>query len=171
MLARVRAELDGRPAPRRGTGLANIRPARALQARTGRRALAALVRSQDDATLERRFANPRRQRALLRAMARGFQPDHARGLAGTVVVYTLEPYAIDPPADAPWRWAIELGERSARLVEPAPLDATLSIQFGLADWVRIMAGLQTPTASMAAGRCRLDGDILIAIRLEAMFAG
>jgi hypothetical protein len=62
-IARVRAELEGRPIPERRDDLAQIRPARALQARTGRRALAALVRDQDDETLERRFANPRRQRA------------------------------------------------------------------------------------------------------------
>jgi hypothetical protein len=31
--------------------------------------------------------------------------------------------------------------------------------------------VQTPIASMAAGRCRLDGDILIASRLEAIFTG
>ena len=169
--ARVRAELDGREPPSRGSGVAQTRPTRALQARAGRRALATLVRSQDDAALERRFSNPRRQRALLRAMAHGFQPDHARGHIGAVIAYTLEPYAIDPPLDAPWRWAIQLGDRTARLVEPAPLQADVSIQFGLADWIRIMAGLQTPVASMAVGRCRIEGDILLAIRLEAMFTG
>lgn len=170
-IARARAELDGQPIPPRGTGISQTRPVRALQARTGRRALAALVRNQDDAALEHRFANPRRQRALLRAMARTYQPDHARDLTGTIIVYTLEPYAIDPPPDAPWRWAIEFGERTAQLIEPAPLDANLSLRFGLADWVRIIAGIQTPTASMAAGRCRLEGDLLLATRLEAIFTG
>ncbi len=34
-----------------------------------------------------------------------------------------------------------------------------------------MAGLQTPLTSMSAGRCRIDGDAQLAIRLETMFAG
>ena len=40
-------------------------------------------------------------------MTRGFQPAHAAGLRG-VVAYELEPFAIEPPPDAPWRWAIEV---------------------------------------------------------------
>ncbi len=47
----------------------------------------------------------------------------------------------------------------------------MAVQFGLADWVRIMAGLQTPITSMSAGRCRIEGDGLLALRLEAMFTG
>lgn len=170
-IARVRAELEGRPIPRHRDDLAQIRPARALRARTGRRALATLVRDQDDEALERRFANPRRQRALLRAMVRGYQPDHARGYQGATLAYSLEPYAIDPPSDAPWRWAITLGERTARLLDTAPVDPDVTIDFGLADWIRVMAGLQTPLTSMSAGRCRIDGDAQLAIRLETMFAG
>ena len=170
-IAGVRAELAGRPIPERRDHRAQIRPARALQARTGRRAFAALVRDQDDETLERRFANARRQRALLRAMVRGYQPDHARGYHGATIVYSLEPYAIDPPPDAPWRWAITLGERTARLLHTAPMDPDVTIEFGLADWIRVMAGLQTPLTSMSAGRCRIDGDAQLAIRQETMFAG
>ena len=170
-IARVRAELDGRPVPSRGTGIAPVRPGRALQARTGRRALAALVRHQDDAALERRFASPRRQRGLLRAMARGYQPEYASNHHGAVIVYTLEAYAIEAPPDAPWRWAIELGEHTARVLDSAPLQSDVSVEFGLADWVRIMAGLQTPITSMAAGRCRIEGDALLALRLEGMFTG
>jgi hypothetical protein len=170
-IERVRAELDGQPIPERRSDLAQIRTGRALQARTGRRALAALVRNQDDETLERRFANPRRQRALLRAMTRGYQPNHAQGHHGATIAYSLEPYAINPPPDAPWRWAITLGERTARLLDTAPLDPDVTIEFGLADWIRVMAGLQTPLTSMAAGRCRIDGDTQLAMRLETMFTG
>jgi class 3 adenylate cyclase len=170
-IARVRAELEGRRLPERRDDRAQIRPARALQARTGRRAFAALVRDQDDETLERRFAIPRRQRALLRAMVHGYQPDHARGYHGATIVYSLEPYAIDPPSDAPWRWAIRLGERTARLLDTAPVDPDVTIEFGLADWIRVMAGLQTPLTSMSAGRCRIDGDAQLAIRQETMFTG
>jgi hypothetical protein len=108
---------------------------RALASRTGRRALAAFIGDQDDEALEQRFAQPRRQRALLRGMVRGFQPAYAAGFQG-VVAYEIEPFAIAPPPDAPWRWAIEVDARNgrARLVEPAPLDAAVTIYFGLADW-------------------------------------
>ena len=80
-LAKARAELGGAevacpPEPTRAT---RSRPLRALAARGGRRALAAMVGDHDDAELERRFADPRRQRALLKGLVRSFQPSRATG--------------------------------------------------------------------------------------------
>ena len=169
-LARVSAQLEGREPPPLPSEPARSRPLRALGARGGRRALAALVRGQDDTALERRFAEPRRQRALLRAMVRGFQPAHAGGFNG-VVAYELEPFAIEPPPEAPWRWAIEIDSRAgrARLLEPAPLDAATTFHVGLADWVRVTAGVQSALGAMAVGRCSVSGDILVGARMEAMF--
>jgi hypothetical protein len=105
-------------------------------------------------------------------MARGFQPAHA-GDVRAVIVYEIEPYAIDPPPTAPWRWAIEIDPRAgrARLVEPAPLDAGTTIHIGLADWVRTVAGVRHPVTVMAAGRCSVAGDVILAARLEIMFGG
>jgi SCP-2 sterol transfer family len=170
--ATARAELDGRPAPTPPRTPERSRPVRALAARTSRRALAAFIGEQDNEMLERRFAQPRRQRALLRGMVRGFQPAYAAGFQG-VVAYEIETFAIAPPPDAPWRWAIEIDARKgrARLVEPAPLDAAVTIYFGLADWLRVAAGLTTPLMAMAAGRCSIEGDVLVAARLESMFGG
>jgi hypothetical protein len=51
-----------------------------------------MVGGLDDADLERRFAEPRRQRTLLKAQARGFQPSQAGGFSG-VIAYELEPQA------------------------------------------------------------------------------
>jgi len=166
----ARAELEGRLAPR--TTLANerTRPIRALTARTGRRALAAMVRGHDDEVLERRFSDPRRQRALLRAAARSFQPAYSGGFSG-VIAYELEPYVIEAPAEAPWRWAIEVDSNAgrARLLEPAPLEAALTIRAGLADWVRVSAGVQEAVTAMAMGRFSVEGDVILAVRMEAMF--
>jgi hypothetical protein len=166
----ARAELEGRPAPRRSHVAARPRALRAITARTGRRTLAAMVRGLDDAALERRFAEPGRQRALLRAQARAFQPSEAGDLRA-VVAYEVEPFAIEAPPDAPWRWAIELDGPAgrARLVEPAPLDATATIHIGLADWVRTIAGLQNPLHAMLDGRCSVEGDVRVAARLESIF--
>jgi class 3 adenylate cyclase/tetratricopeptide (TPR) repeat protein len=168
--ALARTELDGRELPAPALATERPRPIRALTARTGRRALAAMVRGQDDEALERRFSEPRRQRALLRALARGFQPAHAGGFRG-VIAYELEPFAIEAPPDAPWRWAIEVDSRAghARLLEPAPLDASVTIHFGLAEWVRVVAGVQNAMTALAAGRCSVEGDVLLAARLETMF--
>ena len=171
--ALARAELEGREPPAAVSANAErARPVRALTARTGRRALAALVRGQDDEALERRFSDSRRQRALLRRLARGFQPAHAAGFRG-VVAYEIEPYAIEAPPGAPWRWAIEVDARSGRahLLEPAPLEAAVTIHFALADWVRVLAGVQSAVTAMAAGRCSVEGDVILAARLEAMFGG
>jgi hypothetical protein len=167
----VRAEIEGRPRPPlQPQGEERSRPLRALASRGGRRALTAMAKGLDDAALERRFAEPRRQRALVRAMARGFQPAKAAGFSGTVA-FELEPFAIEPPRGAPWRWAIEVAsERGrARLLEPAPLEAAVTLHFGLADWVRVAAGIQDPLAVMVAGRCSVEGDVRLAMRMEGMF--
>jgi class 3 adenylate cyclase len=170
--AEARAEIDGRALPLRSPAAERSRPIRALASRGGRRALAAMVGGLDDAELERRFAEPRRQRALVKAQARGFQPAQANGFSG-VLAYEIEPYAIEPPSDAPWRWAIEVDAATgrARVLEPAPLNAAVTIHIGLADWVRAAAGLQDAVTAMAAGRCSVEGDVTVAVRVEAMFGG
>lgn len=168
----VRAELEGREPPGQSPPRERVRPLRALTARGGRRALAALIGDQGDAELERRFLEPKRQRGLMRAMARSFQPDRAAGFSG-IVAYELEPFEIEAPPEAPWRWAIEVDAAAgrARLLEPAPLDSAVTIHMGLAEWVRIMAGVDNAITAMAAGRCSIEGDVMVAPRLEAMFGG
>lgn len=170
--AEARVEIEGRELRPRSPTTERSRPIRALASRGGRRALAAMVGGLEDAELERRFADPRRQRALVKAQARGFQPAQGNGFSG-VVTYEVEPYAIEPPSDAPWRWAIEVDAATghARLLEPAPLDAAVTIHIGLADWVRAAAGLQDAVTAMAAGRCSVEGDVRVAVRVEAMFGG
>ncbi len=168
--AEARAEMEGRALPAVGRDGARTRPIRALATRGGQRALAALVGSLDDAELERRYAQPRRQRTLLKGTTRLFQPAQAGGFVG-VIAYEIEPFAIDPPTDAPWRWAIEVDSRAgkARLIEPAPLNAAVTIHIGLADWVRVLADLEDPLEAMIAGRCRVEGDVSVGARLRAMF--
>jgi hypothetical protein len=171
--AEARAEIEGRPPPAAARpGAGRSRPIRALATRSGRRALAATVRDLDDAELERRFAEPRRQRALMRALARAFQPAQAGGFNG-VIAYELEPFAIEAPPEAPWRWALEVNSQAgrARLLEPAPLDAAVTIHLGLADWARVMAGTESALSVIVSGRCSVEGDVLVAARLEAMFGG
>jgi class 3 adenylate cyclase/tetratricopeptide (TPR) repeat protein len=166
------AEMEGRTLPAASRDGARTRPIRALATRGGQRALGALVGSLDDAELERRYAEPRRQRTLLKGTVRAFQPAQAGGFAG-VVAYEIEPFAIEPPADAPWRWAIEVDSPAgkARLIEPAPLDAAVTVHIGLADWVRVLAGLEDPLEAMIAGRCSVEGDVAVGARLQAMFGG
>ena len=166
----ARAELEGHEPTEVVAPAERIRPLRAITARGGRRALAAMVRGMDDEALERRFAEPRRQRALLRAQARGFQPARADGFAG-VIAYELEPLTIQAPPDAPWRWALEVDAVAghARLLESAPLEAAVTIHLGLADWVRVIAGVQNAVSAMAAGRCSVEGDVILAACLEPMF--
>jgi class 3 adenylate cyclase len=168
--AKARAEIEGRAPSPSQLGEERPKPLRALATRGGRRALAAMARGLDDAALERRFAEPRRQRALVRAMARGFQPTKAAGFSGTIA-YELEPLAIEAPPGAPWRWAIEVDSQQgrARLLEPAPLEAAVTVHFGLADWVRVVAGLQDPLTVMVLGRCSVEGNVRLAMRLEGMF--
>jgi SCP-2 sterol transfer family len=105
-------------------------------------------------------------------MARGFQPAQAGGFSG-IVAYELEPFEVEAPPEAPWRWAIEVDSATgrARLVEPAPLDAAVTVHMGLAQWVRVMAGVESAITAMAGGRCSVEGDVMLAVRLGAMFGG
>jgi class 3 adenylate cyclase len=170
--AEARTEIEGRELTVRVPAAERSRPIRALASRGGRHALSAMVGGLDDADLERRFADSRRQRRLLKTLARGFQPSQAGGFSG-VIAYELEPFAIEPPPEAPWRWAIQVDSRSgrARLLEPAPLDAAVTIHIGLADWVRVIAGIEDALTVMVAGRCSVEGDVVLAMRLEDMFGG
>ena len=88
-----------------------------------------------------------------------------------MVAYELQPFAIEPPPEAPWRWAIEVDSvrGRARLLEPAPAEAAVTIHAGLAEWVRVSAGVEDPFTAMAGGRFSIEGDVLLAARLEAMF--
>jgi class 3 adenylate cyclase len=171
-VAEVRAEIEGREPPPRPAASGRTRPIRALASRGGRHALAAVVGGLDDEDLERRFAEPRRQRRLLKALTRGFQPSQAGGFRG-VIAYELEPFAIEPPPEAPWRWAIEVDSHAgrARLLDSAPLDAAVTIHMGLAEWVRVVAGWEEALTAMVAGRCSVEGDAVLAMRLEDMFGG
>jgi class 3 adenylate cyclase len=168
--AEARAEIEGRELEPVSPAAERPRPIRALATRGGRRALAATVAGLGDEELERRFATPRRQRTVVKALARGFQPAQARGFNG-VIAFELEPYAIEMPPDAPWRWAILIDSdaRRARLLEPAPLDAATTIHIGLADWVRVVAGTEDAVGAMITGRCSVEGDTILAMRLEAIF--
>lgn len=170
--AKARAEIEGREPEARTSTVERSRPIRALASRGGRHALAAMVGGLDETDLERRFADPRRQRRLLKVVARGFQPSQAGGFSG-VIAYELEPFAIEPPPEAPWRWAIKVDSRSGRahLLEPAPLDAAVTIHIGLADWVRVIAGIEDALTVMVAGRCSVEGDVVLAMRLQDMFGG
>jgi hypothetical protein len=117
-----------------------------------------------------RYERPARPAKLdpfkLRAAARGFQPAHSGGFCG-IIAYELEPYAIE----APWRWAIEVDSKAGRagLVEPAPLDAAVTIHAGLAEWVRVSAGVQDAVTAMTVGHFSVEGDVILTARLEAMF--
>ena len=168
--AEARRQIEGRGMTRAARPEEHPRPLRTLAARGGRRALTAIVAGLDDEAVERRFAEPRRQRALMRAMARSFQPSKAGGFSGTVA-YELEPLTHASAPTAPWRWALEVDSKRgrARLVEPAPLEADVTVYFGLAAWVRVMTGTLDPIAAMTTGRCSVAGDVRLAVRLEGMF--
>jgi putative sterol carrier protein len=47
----------------------------------------------------------------------------------------------------------------------------VTIHAGLAEWVRVSAGVEDPFTAMASGRFSIEGDVLLAARLEMMFGG
>ena len=51
------------------------------------------------------------------------------------------------------------------------MEAAVTVHLGLADWVRVAAGVQDPLPAMVAGRGSVEGDVRLSVRLQAMFGG
>jgi hypothetical protein len=140
--------------------------------RRAQRTLGRFVEGVPDRDVERRFASPAAQRALLTGLARSFDPEMAFGFEGDIE-YELTRGGADGDGRGPAgadRWTIRIRGDRARLIRGSGGQPALLLRMPLADFVRIAAG-ESPAAAFFAGRVELEGDLSVARRLTEMFGG
>jgi tetratricopeptide (TPR) repeat protein len=169
---RARALIEGRIAtPGEGAAEAAgvVSRARSAVSLGGRSALARLTRSAADDALVRNVRSATAQRALFTALARSYQPSFAYGFTGNIVIEldTTLPGS-DPTVDV---WTLEVGPRRARARRGPATPAATTVQLTVADFVRLVAGSLDPIQAFKAGRLTVDGDVLLAARMDELFGG
>lgn len=163
-LASAPAAPAGPAAPAAG-GPRSARPAR-LRERAGERgtrvARGAVERA-GDRWLERTLGSDRGLRVIFGAMRARYVPAEAQGFVGTIA-YELK------DADGRVRtWGVSITPTGAS-VAPGPVaEAALTVQLGVADFVRLATGELDPGQLLLSGRMDLRGDFGLATRLGAMF--
>lgn len=124
--------------------------------------LRALARGASDARLERWFGSRIVQRAIFTAMARGLDPQAAGEFEGAIV-YELR------GAGAASSWTIEVRDGRAATRRGGAGGASITIRMGVADFVRVAAGLLDPAVPLLQARASISGDLALAVRLPEMF--
>jgi putative sterol carrier protein len=133
---------------------------------SARERFARYVARKDDAQLERRFGSPPVQRALLAAMARGFDPAAAEGFAGSIEYVLLRPAT----GRKSRRWTVLVFGDKGRVTRNPAADPDLTVKIRLADFIRVGAGQLDATEPLLSGRASFEGDFRLASRLPEMFA-
>ncbi|WP_354697894.1 Alkanesulfonate monooxygenase [Paraconexibacter sp. AEG42_29] len=117
----------------------------------------------DDRWLERTLGSARGLKLIFGAMAKRFVPAAAQGFVGTIA------YELRDQAGVVQTWSVRVTPTAATATPgPAP-DPALTIQMGLADFLRLAVGELDPGALLLSGRMDLRGDFGLATRLGAMF--
>ncbi|UTI66915.1 LLM class flavin-dependent oxidoreductase [Paraconexibacter antarcticus] len=117
----------------------------------------------DDRWLERTLGSDRGLRVIFTAMRSRYVPEAAQGFLGAIA-YELR------DADGRVRtWGVRITPTGAT-VAPGPVEEpALTVQLGLADFVRLAAGELDPGHLLLGGRMDLRGDFSLATRLGPMF--
>jgi hypothetical protein len=128
-----------------------------------------MTRGADDETLLLRMRSAAAQRGFFMALARSFQPSYAYGFSGDIVfeLDTTLP-GQEPTVDV---WTIEVtGLRARARRGPSPR-AAATVRLGVADFVRLIAGTLDPISALRDNRLEVEGQLLIAARMDEMFGG
>jgi hypothetical protein len=70
---------------------------------------------------------------------------------------------------SPTRWTIEVADGHAGVHPGGADDPALTIRYGLADFVRVAAGLVDPAVPLLEDRASISGDLALAARLPEIF--
>jgi hypothetical protein len=143
--------------------------ARSVVSIGGRSALARLTRNSGDDALIRNARSATAQRTLFTALARSYQPTFAYGFEGVIMVEldtTVE--GSEPTVDT---WSIEVTAKKARARRGPSTAPAVTVQLNAADFVRLVAGTLNPIQAFKEHRLTVQGDVLIAARMDEMFGG
>ena len=152
---------------RRSDPSTNGRPARRgrkLAERAGEAALARIVRGRSDAQLHRLFDRGPGLAAIFRGMQAALVPERAEGIEAEVQ-YELG------ARSGPRSWVVSIRDRRAVARRGTVTDPALTMRASVPDFVRIAAGEAFAPRLLLEGRVELDGDYVLATRLEQIFGG
>lgn len=120
------------------------------------------MRRSSDRRLERVLGGSRALAVIFRTMARMYRPEHAAGFAGDLR------FVLARAGDAR-TWTVHCAPEGATAEPGAHERPALTLELGLADFLRLAAGELDPVKALLGGRLELDGDFGVALRLAAMF--
>ena len=129
------------------------------------RAVAATTVRASDRLLERTIGRPRGLRAIFKAMAKKFVPAAAEGFVGCVT------YELRGEDSVERVWTVQITPTQAIPIAGRLADSALTLNVGLADFIRISAGELNPVDLVMSGRIQLKGDFMLAAKLGPMFGG
>jgi alkanesulfonate monooxygenase SsuD/methylene tetrahydromethanopterin reductase-like flavin-dependent oxidoreductase (luciferase family)/putative sterol carrier protein len=153
----------GSPVPR---AILSATMSRRLKERLGEGGTVAFRRAvgrADDRWLERTLGSDRGLRILFSAMRSRFDPAAAEGFVGAIA------YELRDASGSVRVWGVRVTPTAAS-VAPGPVtEPALTLQLGLADFLRMAAGELDPAHLLLSGRLDLRGDFSLAMRLGPMF--
>jgi hypothetical protein len=134
--------------------------------------MARLVADASDSELEHRFGSPLALRALLTAMAKGFQPSMAFGFEGEIAFeISSATHAVDgPEAGVQW-WTIHVMGARAVARHRTARDPAVTLHVTVPTLVRLVAGIVNPVTEWIEKRAQVSGDVTLANRMVEMFGG
>ena len=138
---------------------------RELADRAGEAALARMVRGRSDAQLHRLFDRGPGLPAIFRAMEAALVPERADGVEAEVQ------YELSARSGPRRSWVVSIRGRQAVARRGTASDPALTMRASVPDFVRIAAGEVFAPRLLLEGRVELEGDYVLATRLEEIFGG
>lgn len=117
----------------------------------------------DDRWLERTLGSDRGLRILFTAMRARFDPAAADGFVGAIA------YELRDASGHVRVWGVRITPTAATVAPGPVVEPALTLQLGLADFLRLAAGELDPARLLLGGRLDLRGDFALAMRLGPMF--
>ena len=110
------------------------------------------------------MASPAEQLADLVAR---FRPDAADGIEAVYQLCLTGDGG--SPASGGQVWHFVIADRQCRLVSGPADDPNVAITVSITDWDELTSGRLDPFSALVSGRLRVEGDLELATRLQAMF--
>jgi len=129
----------------------------------GEQAFRSFVRRSDDRRLERTVGSALGLRIVFTAMARRYEPGQGGGFAGDLQ------YHLRGAAGPTRSWTVTVDGDRARARRGVAAQPALTVKLSLADFARLAAGELDPGKALLTGRLDLEGELVLALRLGAMF--
>jgi putative sterol carrier protein len=135
-----------------------------LARQTAEAALAAFVRGRSDSQLERTIGSSVGLRLLFKGMEQAYVPEKAGGFEGEIL-YELS------TSNGPKRWTVAVNNQRAVAEERDAHEPAVTMRLPLPLFIRLAANEASPAVAMLEGDLVVEGDFVVAGRLNEMFGG